>query len=178
MLKQSLIGVASALLLSSAAIADSSVVTTGNLNIRTGPGTGYHVIGVIPAGDAATVTSCLSDSSWCSVDYGGMQGWSSANYMTGWSSGNQVVYASTAPVYHHGLFGLFGSTAYAYYPRYATYGYAGYGGYYPPSYTTTYAYAGYRGSWYSPGYRTYAYTGYGGYYPRSYGLFGRQRLFW
>jgi uncharacterized protein YraI len=68
MLKQSLIGVASALLLSSAAIADSSVVTTGNLNIRTGPGTGYHVIGVIPAGDAATVTSCLSDSSWCSVD--------------------------------------------------------------------------------------------------------------
>jgi hypothetical protein len=51
-----------------------------------------------------------------------MQGWSSANYMTGWSSGNEEVYASTAPVYHHGLFG---STAYAYYPRYATYGYAG-----------------------------------------------------
>jgi uncharacterized protein YraI len=96
MLKQCVIGFAAALAVASAAFADGLATTTGNLNIRSGPGTTYRVIGVIPAGQTITVINCLTGSSWCSVDFGGMEGWSSTNFMTGPST-SQTVHASTAP---------------------------------------------------------------------------------
>jgi uncharacterized protein YraI len=97
MLKQSVIGLAAAMVMASAALADGSATTTSNLNIRSGPGTTYRVIGVIPAGETITVIDCPSGSSWCSVDFGGKEGWSSAIYLTGLSTG-QAVDASTALV--------------------------------------------------------------------------------
>jgi uncharacterized protein YraI len=96
MLKQSVIGFAAAVV-ASAPLADGSATTTGNLNIRSGPGTNYRVIGVIPAGETIAVINCLSGSSWCSVDFAGIERWSSADFITGPST-SQTAYASTAPV--------------------------------------------------------------------------------
>jgi uncharacterized protein YvpB len=54
--------------------------TTSSLNFRTGPGTEYPSIAVIPRG---TVLEVLEISGyWNKVSYGGSTGWCSGNYMT------------------------------------------------------------------------------------------------
>lgn len=63
-----------------AAAATSAIVTT-DLNYRTGPGTGYQVIDVIPAGGHVTVYGCLSGYNWCDVSWAGLRGWVSGNYL-------------------------------------------------------------------------------------------------
>jgi peptidoglycan/xylan/chitin deacetylase (PgdA/CDA1 family)/SH3-like domain-containing protein len=55
--------------------------TTANLNMRTGPGTSYQVILVIPKGAAVTVVD--ASSVWYKVSYGGKTGYASSNYLTG-----------------------------------------------------------------------------------------------
>jgi hypothetical protein len=47
--------------------------TTGSVNLRTGPGTGYGIITTIPGGAAVGVGSCVP--SWCQVNYAGFNGW-------------------------------------------------------------------------------------------------------
>jgi len=176
MWKQVLIGGIGALLASAAAAAGSAV-TTGDLNIRSGPGTGYPVVGVIPVGHSVRVANCVADSAWCAVDFAGTHGWSSASYMTGAAIGGQAVFASAAPSYaiapsydrpyRRGLFDP--QSPYrtfaqyprqnGYYPNYATFGYAGNA--YQPNYAT-FAYTGSNlRSWNDA---TFAYTGNGGYY--------------
>jgi len=83
---------ASALFAGSAAIAAPGVAT-GDVNMRTGPGTGYSVITTIPAGAPLEIYGC---SSWCQVGYAGTQGYVSGNYV----SSGQVAqpYAYAAPV--------------------------------------------------------------------------------
>jgi uncharacterized protein YraI len=56
-----------------------TVVITNNLNVRTGPGTQYQVIGVLPAGAQAWIGSCSGN--WCNVNFNGLRGWSSASYL-------------------------------------------------------------------------------------------------
>ncbi|TKT76759.1 SH3 domain-containing protein [Aquamicrobium sp. LC103] len=63
-----------------AAAATSAVVTT-DLNIRTGPGSGYQRFGTIPAGYEVTVYGCLSGYNWCDVNFGGDRGWVSGKYL-------------------------------------------------------------------------------------------------
>ncbi|MEQ6250575.1 DUF1236 domain-containing protein [Sulfitobacter sp. HNIBRBA3233] len=58
---------------------EASAVT--NLNVRSGPGPQYNVVGVIPGGDAATLDGCLESGSWCKVNYGDTQGWAYAPYL-------------------------------------------------------------------------------------------------
>jgi uncharacterized membrane protein YgcG len=53
-------------------------VTTGDLNLREGPGTGHRVITIIPAGASVEVISC---ERWCELRYGGSTGWASGNYI-------------------------------------------------------------------------------------------------
>ncbi len=53
--------------------------TTGNVNIRTGPGTGYARIATLAGGLRLDVLTC--QGSWCRVGYQGMSGWISANYL-------------------------------------------------------------------------------------------------
>lgn len=82
--------------LASGAAAATAAVATGTVNLRAGPGTGYPVVTVIPAGAAIATHGCLSGYSWCDVGFGGTRGWVSSNYI-------QVVYAGapvvlTAPV--------------------------------------------------------------------------------
>ncbi|MBG1231090.1 SH3 domain-containing protein [Aestuariivirga litoralis] len=52
---------------------------TTNVNVRSGPGTDYAVLGVLPAGSRVFVGTC--SGSWCSVKLGGLSGWASASYL-------------------------------------------------------------------------------------------------
>ncbi len=72
--------IAVALFSATAAQAANAIVTT-NLNIRTGPGTNYAVIGSIPNGARVDVRGCTSGYGWCQVDYAGRYGWASSRYL-------------------------------------------------------------------------------------------------
>lgn len=54
-------------------------VTTANLNMRTGPGTGYAIILTIPKGTAVSVESY--SGTWAKVTYGGQTGYCSTTYL-------------------------------------------------------------------------------------------------
>lgn len=72
---------AAALLVPGAAYAATSAITTTDLNMRTGPSTGYEVVDVIPDGGRVTVHGCLSGYNWCDISWRGMRGWTSGNYL-------------------------------------------------------------------------------------------------
>lgn len=78
------------LLLAGVGAANAAVVTN-DLNLRSGPGTGYRVIDTMPAGSYVDVMGCTG--SWCRVQFGGSVGYASASYLGGGDS-----YAA-APVY-------------------------------------------------------------------------------
>ncbi|WP_273725373.1 SH3 domain-containing protein [Brucella gallinifaecis] len=63
-----------------AAHAANAIVTT-NLNVRTGPGTGYASLGSIPSRAPVNVQGCTSGYGWCQVNYGGLTGWASSRYL-------------------------------------------------------------------------------------------------
>lgn len=65
-------------ILPGAAAADSAV-TTGNVNLRGGPGAGYARVATLPSGLRVEVLACQSN--WCRVARAGMRGWVSANYL-------------------------------------------------------------------------------------------------
>src|SRR6187455_746553 len=50
--------------------------TTGTVNLRSGPGTAYAVIGRIPAGAQVNIMSCRR---WCELSYAGEKGFVSPN---------------------------------------------------------------------------------------------------
>ena len=68
---------------------------TGNVNMRTGPGTQYTVITTLPAGAPIVVNAC---SSWCDVIWGGTRGWVSRSYVA-YGAYSAPVYVQPAPVY-------------------------------------------------------------------------------
>lgn len=54
-------------------------VVENDLNLRAGPGTGYHVIDVMPGGAAVQAGNCYGG--WCRVNYGGRTGYASRSYL-------------------------------------------------------------------------------------------------
>src|SRR5271163_727300 len=56
-------------------------VTTANVNLRDGPGTGYAVIATLPVNTAVAVEGCAEG--WCKVDYAGASGWMAEDYLQG-----------------------------------------------------------------------------------------------
>jgi uncharacterized protein YraI len=60
------------------------------LNIRSGPGPQYSVVGAIPSRARATITGCIQGSLWCQVSYNGLQGWAYAQYLTAQLSGRSL----------------------------------------------------------------------------------------
>lgn len=54
---------------------------TGNVNVRSGPGTNFAVVDVARAGQQVDVQRC--QGSWCLVTKPGPDGWVSATYLTG-----------------------------------------------------------------------------------------------
>lgn len=60
-------------------------VATGNVNVRTGPGTGYGVVDTLRRGEPVDVRQC--QGSWCYVQKSGPDGWVSSSYLSrggGW----------------------------------------------------------------------------------------------
>ena len=58
--------------------------TNGNVNMRTGPGTGYSVITVVPVGTNVFIVED-NGQGWSYVDYNGTQGWVSSSYLGGYA---------------------------------------------------------------------------------------------
>jgi uncharacterized protein YraI len=54
---------------------------TTPLNIRSGPGPQYPVIGAIRQNARAVVQGCIAGSLWCEVNYLGQQGWAYSQYL-------------------------------------------------------------------------------------------------
>ena len=63
------------------------------LNIRSGPGPEYSVIGAIPDRGQATIIGCIQGSLWCQVSYNGRQGWAYSQYLTATLSGRSLIVA-------------------------------------------------------------------------------------
>jgi len=80
---------AGGLLIAGIGAANAAVVQT-DLNLRSGPGTGYGVVTVLPAGAEVDVLGC--SGGWCRVAWGSAQGYASASYL-----GGEPVYAAVPP---------------------------------------------------------------------------------
>jgi uncharacterized protein YraI len=75
-----LVSAIGALFVSAPAFALDAYSTT-HLNLRSGPGTQYPVVGVLDKELQSTVTGCIADWSWCAVDAKGVNGWVSSQYL-------------------------------------------------------------------------------------------------
>lgn len=85
---------AAAILAAGTAAAETTVTATTDLNIRSGPGAWYDVVGTIPAEAEATVTSCYKEVNWCEVAFEGTTGWSFGEYLV---VGGETPVAIVAP---------------------------------------------------------------------------------
>ena len=65
--------------LPSAAEAQSYGAVIQDLNLRSGPSTGYRVLAVMPGGAPVSVHHCTGG--WCQVTFGGRTGWASQRYL-------------------------------------------------------------------------------------------------
>ena len=78
-LKTILFGAASALVLSAGAANAVPATAETALNVRSGPGTQYQVVGAIPAGETVDVGDCTG--SWCRVSFSGGTGFANRSYL-------------------------------------------------------------------------------------------------
>lgn len=53
----------------------TAAITTGRLNLRSGPGKSYPVVAVMPLNSEVNLYDCHQGSSWCHVSYSGLEGW-------------------------------------------------------------------------------------------------------
>lgn len=79
------------LALSGAALAQTTASAGVDLNMRSGPGPQYDVIGVIPSAGSVTMEGCIEGGNWCRVTHEGTQGWANSDYLLADLSGEQVV---------------------------------------------------------------------------------------
>jgi uncharacterized protein YraI len=77
--------------LSGAALADTPVSAVTDLNVRAGPGPQYPVIGMLAAGQSATLTGCIVNSKWCTIAEANGPAWVYSDYVTADFGGRQVV---------------------------------------------------------------------------------------
>jgi uncharacterized protein YraI len=70
---------AAALIGVSTAASAADAFTTTNLNVRSGPGTNYAVIGTLGAGTRVHLDYCRDG--WCNVEQGILHGWASASHL-------------------------------------------------------------------------------------------------
>ena len=79
------------LAMTGAALADTPVSAVADLNVRAGPGPQYPVIGVLAAGQSATLSGCIENSKWCTIAEAGGRGWIYSDYVTADFGGDRVV---------------------------------------------------------------------------------------
>jgi uncharacterized protein YraI len=58
-----------------------NAVTTGNVNMRIGPGTNHPVITTLHRGASVHVHGCVRGYSWCDTSYRNVRGWVSAGFL-------------------------------------------------------------------------------------------------
>jgi uncharacterized protein YraI len=89
------LALAAGLLLTSAGVASAApALVTGDLNLRTGPGTNYRVTTVLPGGSTVNVGDC--GGGWCRVAWRGGDGFASSSYL---DLGGRFYGAAPPPVY-------------------------------------------------------------------------------
>jgi hypothetical protein len=88
-----LIAAMTAAALSTPASAASLAAATTPLNIRSGPGPQYSIVGAIPTRGEASILGCILGSLWCQVTYHGRQGWAYSEYLTARLSGRSLIVA-------------------------------------------------------------------------------------
>jgi SH3-like domain-containing protein len=73
--------------------------TGGAVNVRTGPGTNYAVLGTLQPGNFPTVSGISADRGWYAITYNGQQGWvaGSVSTLNGPCGSLPVVQSSAAP---------------------------------------------------------------------------------
>lgn len=71
---------AGALVASTVAASAAPAYATSNVNVRSGPGTGYAAIDVLSRGEYVDVQYC--QGSWCFIEQAGPNGWVSSNYLS------------------------------------------------------------------------------------------------
>jgi len=67
--------------LSGAALAQTPATASTDLNVRSGPGVNYPVVGLIGAGVEVSVVGCIEAISWCEVSTPVGGGWSYGDYL-------------------------------------------------------------------------------------------------
>lgn len=73
---------------------------TANVNMRSGPSTGYPAVTVVPVGAPITIHGCMSNVNWCDVAFVGGRGWVSGSYISTTYRQNRVY---VAPDYYRPL---------------------------------------------------------------------------
>ncbi|MGE0725061.1 MAG: SH3 domain-containing protein, partial [Alphaproteobacteria bacterium] len=68
-----------------------------DLNLRSGPGTEYPPVLVLPAGVPVVVHGCLEGWSWCDVSWGEARGWVAGSYLSYEQYGARVPVVQVAP---------------------------------------------------------------------------------
>ncbi len=75
-------------------------VTAAALNVRTGPGTDYDIVGVLVSGQKVEITGRNADATWYQIKFAGAEGgvgWVSATYVTAENVGNVPVVEAPPP---------------------------------------------------------------------------------
>ena len=94
-IRNTLLASSAALLLSVGAAAAAPATVQSNVNVRSGPGTQYPVVGNLQSGETVDVAGCTG--SWCQVSFSGGTGYASQNYLA--MAGGGAGYAAVAPGY-------------------------------------------------------------------------------
>jgi uncharacterized protein YraI len=68
-----------------------------DLNIRSGPGPEYPIIGFIRSQDPVTMVGCIEGSLWCQITHKGQEGWAYSQYLATQSADNRVIVSQRPP---------------------------------------------------------------------------------
>lgn len=74
--------------------ATHTVTAKSGLNVRSGAGTGYSILGTLPYGTSVTVTG--TSGGWSAIQYSGRTGYVSSNYLSGTGGGSSSGGTQTA----------------------------------------------------------------------------------
>lgn len=84
-----------AVLATTAAASAAPAFATSNVNVRSGPGTGYGVVDALRRGERVDVQYCRG--SWCFVEKRGPDGWVSSRYLSSGGGWNDDWYEPAPP---------------------------------------------------------------------------------
>lgn len=84
-----------AVLATTAAASAAPAFATSNVNVRSGPGTGYGVVDALRRGERVDVQYCRG--SWCFIEKRGPDGWVSSRYLSSGGGWNDDWYEPAPP---------------------------------------------------------------------------------